>query len=126
MFSRLTDFSTNRSAIGALGFYISYFALTLIIGMIIGVGLSIFMPEYSMREGRVLATAFAMLICLALSLLILQGKKLNTSVPLIILALASTVFAGLGGAAFGLLIPTYLSVYNGTKKSTPKKKTKRK
>ena len=105
-----------------LGFYISYLAFILIVGIIIGVLLNTFLPEYTTRDGGVISKAFIMLSCLTLSLLILQSKNLNRSVPLLIFALFSTVPAGLGGPALGLLVPTFLTIYGGKEKATKKKR----
>lgn len=126
MFSGLTNFGQKRTVVGAVGFYIAWFVFILIVGTFIGLGLHISMPQYSANEGRIIATGFASLVSLALSLFIIQAKNLNTSIPLLLLSLCAAILAANGGALLGLLIPSFLSTLGGgTHKSHKKKSRKR-
>jgi hypothetical protein len=126
MFSHLTDFSRNRNAVGAVGFYIAYAAFVVVAGLLLSMLVSVFMPQYPFHELGVAAKGFAVLVCLTLSLLILQSKNLNTNVPLLLLSLCSAILAASTGVLFGLIIPAAFTLAKyPSARSTHKKKSRK-
>jgi hypothetical protein len=127
MFSHLTDFSRKRSAAGAIGFYIAYVVFTLAFNMVLAFLIQTYMPAYPVRERGFILMGVVVFVSLTLSLLIIQSKNLNTSIPLLMLSLCSAVLAANGGAVLGLIIPAALSALSGPSatRSAPKKKRRK-
>lgn len=111
MFNKLIDFSYERSLIEALGFYISYLILGLILVLVIGgaIGLSIGLKNTNDEWGYFMGRIIVIIFVLALSFLILYKKKLLSNLWLILLALSSIVLADFGGIWFGMIIPAFFT-----------------
>ncbi len=114
MFKKLTDLSFKRSWLQALGFYLAYFLLALIIGGIFGaIAGALFAKaetiqagfEAGQRGGVLVATLFPPIVCL----MILKSKKMLNNFWYILLALFSGVLGVLGGALLGLIPAAFLS-----------------
>tara|TARA_B100000085_G_scaffold241631_1_gene232528 strand:- start:208 stop:543 length:336 start_codon:yes stop_codon:yes gene_type:complete len=104
MFKDLFSFNKERQALEALGFYIVYF----IIGLILGVTSVYIFDANSYESGLVVGQVLAFFYCLFLGYLILsQKRQLNTAyLALLPLIAISAYFLG----ALGGLVPVaYLS-----------------
>jgi hypothetical protein len=128
MFSHLTDFGRKRSPLGGVGFYLAYLVFVVVVGMALGLAIHTLMPNYSTHESALAATGFTVLVSLTLSLLIVQSKNLNTSIPLLLLSLCAAILAANGGALLGLIIPAAFSMIGGpgAGRRSPKKKSRKK
>jgi len=109
MFTHLTNFAYKRTALQAVGFYIAYFLLLLLIAGATGGFLALVTgnvdQELSVRIG-VMISAIA---CAVLSLAIAQKKHTLhhfTTILAIILAIIGAMF---GGALVGLVFVAYLT-----------------
>ncbi len=108
MFQHLFQLEKKRTRKQAIGFYIAYFFLSIVFGML---GALIFVPfidagfESGLHIGEIMVTIF----CLVLSTGILFAKRLAGN-PLYWLAvLGIGVCATLGGAILGLIPIAYLT-----------------
>jgi hypothetical protein len=120
MFQSLTDFSYQRSALQAVGFYIVYLILTIILGAIAGVVFGISTSNLGSDIGQKVGMITAILVVLTLSFRIIQAKKLLNKYFYVGLAVLSAVVAFLGGGLLGLIITAYLTTL-----SAPKNKSKK-
>ena len=110
MFKNLTNVKYKRTAKEALGFYLAYFFLALLIGGLAGAlvgGLanqrSVF--DMSLRVGNVVAIIFSA----GISYYILKAKKLTNRYGFLVLAILAGILAGFGGALLGLIPAAYLT-----------------
>lgn len=109
MFKKLTDFSYKRTRKQAVGFYLGYLILIIIVGALVGGMVGLAFGDESFELGLRVGNFIAVLIVLGVSFAILNKKKLMNNFGLILLALASGLFAYLGGGLLGLLPAAYLS-----------------
>ena len=104
MFKDLFSFNKERQAIEALGFYIVYF----IIGLILGVTSVYIFDANSYESGLVVGQILAFFYCPFLGYLILsQKRQLNTAYTAILPIVA--ILAYFLGALGGLIPVAYLS-----------------
>lgn len=110
MFNKLFDFSYVRTSIQAIGFYIAYFLIIVVLAMVIGgiYGALSTSSENSFNIGIKIGAYVAIINVIILSFLILNSKKLFTPLNLI-LALVSVGLAYFGGALLGLIIVAYFT-----------------
>jgi hypothetical protein len=113
MFKNLTDFLYQRTGKEALGFYLAYFLLGIILGGIIGAMTVIFTGATSFEEafntGLRIGAMTSTVYCFIVSLLLLVQKKLYKNFGYMILVLITGILAALGGALLGLIIPAYFT-----------------
>lgn len=109
MFKELTNLSRKRSTKEALGFYLAYLLLTIIISMVLGATLGLANNQNTFEYGVRVGTATSVIVSIILSILQLKEKNLLTNFSLLIFALCSGIFAYLGGALLGMIIPSYFS-----------------
>jgi RsiW-degrading membrane proteinase PrsW (M82 family) len=115
MFRRLTDFSYKRTDKEALGFYLAYLLVIIIVSAILTSlfgGADTFYPNTRIRIGTSVAIACSLL----LSFFVLSHKKLNDSFGFILLSLLSGLIATFGGGLLGLIIPAVLTTKDKKKK----------
>ncbi len=115
MFKKLGKLDVKRNFLGAIGFYITYFMLGLLIAMICG---ALFANTES--AGFTVGQKCAIIYSLAVAFLILKAKKELNNTLLIMLALLSGVAAVYAGLLGGLIIPAYLTTLASPKKSKKK------
>lgn len=113
MFNNLVDFSYKRNWKEAVGFYLAYLVLGVILAAIAG-GLSSFFSEIGTFEqgynqGVKAGSVTGVIFCLLISIVLLKQKKLFINFGYIILALLGVILSLLGGLLFGLMIPAYLT-----------------
>jgi len=122
MFNKLTDFSYRRNWKEAVGFYIAYLLLMILVGSLLGgiIG-SLFLPaaadfsggfDFGVRVG----TVVAVLISLLLSFAILAKKHLLNNFGLILLAIVAGILAFFGGGLLGLIPIAYLTTRENNQK----------
>lgn len=113
MFKELTNFSHKRNWKEAVGFYLAYLLVGLILGAIGGglVGIQSDATTFnegfnaSLEIGAIIGTIYS----LAITFAILIKRKLYKNFGLIVLALLSGLLAVFGGLLFALLIPAFLT-----------------
>lgn len=116
MFTNLTNLSYQRNKKEALGFYITYLVITILLGTFISAVAGLIVGHSSFSLGIKIATLTALVVSMALSFLIIKRKKTTDNYGYIIIALLSGVLALLGGGILSLIPTTYLS----TRKSSAK------
>ena len=122
MFSDLFDFEKERSGLQALGFYIAFLLMFMIIGVIVTVtGLAFFRPESdeairtaALNIGKTVAFIGSNLICLAIG--VRKGYRFHY-LTLLMMFLSGTLAFLLG--ALGGLVPTALFTTFRKKTSVP-------
>lgn len=108
MFKKLTDFSYKRTKVQALGFYIAYFVLTVIVSGLVGGILGLVIPNPSFESGVRIGTFIAIIFSVGLSFFVLKKKRLQ-DFKLIVITILSGVLALFGGGLLGLIPAAYLS-----------------
>lgn len=113
MFKNLINFAYVRNTREAVGFYIAYLILTIVLAVAITMVLALVSDrtddyQFGIRAG----TLTAVIVVILLSFSILRSRKLMGNFIYIILALASGVLAFLGGGILGLIPVAYLSTKN--------------
>lgn len=105
MFKNLLSFETQRTALQALGFYIAYLIVTMLMGGIISGATGIATNNGSFEFGARIGAVLAIIICLTLSITVVAKKKqLKSFVYLLCIILSGGLALFLGG--IGGLIPT--------------------
>ena len=113
MFKNLTNFSYTRSWKEAIGFYLAYFLVGLILGgsggawSAIQSGATTFDEGFS--SGLNAGAAVSIVYSLAIAILLLIQKKLYKNFGYVILALLSGALAAFGGLLLGFIIPAFLT-----------------
>ena len=107
MFKHLTDFTHKRTPKEAIGFYLAYFLLNLIIGAALGIVLN-----QGFSNSSVAGTYGAVLTQLILGALILKSRKLFKSFLYIILVILALPLSYIGGGLLGLIPLAYLTTRN--------------
>ena len=110
MFKDLGNFGLVRSRSQAIGFYLAYLALLLVIAMIVGMAVGLTLPANSdfYNQGVGIGAVFSALACPFLSYMVLKKKNMLGSFSSFVYIVAA---AGLGLLAgiLGMIIPAYLT-----------------
>lgn len=111
MFKKLTDFSYKRNGKEAVGFYLAYLVVSILLAMIIKGLYDGPMHDWQrgFSEGISLTTLTEVLFSMGLFLIILKAKKMHKRYMYVILVLLSGVLATFGGSVLGLIFPTLLT-----------------
>lgn len=109
MFKNLTDFSYKRSKKEAVGFYLGYLVVIVLVAGLLGGVIGLAFGDKGVEAGLRFGNIIAIVVSLGLSFAILSKKKLMSNFGLILVALASGVFAFFGGGLLGLIPAAYLS-----------------
>ncbi len=115
MFKNLTNFSYDRNVKGAIGFYLAYLLLTIILGTLIATVLGLIFNRTSFGFGLRIGTFTAIVVSVGLSFMIIKRKNLTSNFVYILLALLSGLLALLGGGVLGLIPTAYLSTRSPVK-----------
>ncbi|MFA6259461.1 MAG: hypothetical protein WCX29_02525 [Candidatus Peribacteraceae bacterium] len=111
MFSHLMNLGFTRSPLQAIGFYITYFCIFLLLAAIVG-AMSVFtadaetLPQLASQLGIVTVTVATLILGSAIA----YQKHLLGSIPVILLILGSGALALFGGAIFGLVPIAFLTM----------------
>jgi hypothetical protein len=114
MFKHLTNFGYQRNKKEALGFYLAYLILFVLIGAIvsaiIGIATNTIPQGFSdtLTKGKEIGAAIVGLGSAALSIAILSVKK-ESRYGFVLLALLGGALCLLGGGIFGFIIPAYFT-----------------
>lgn len=115
VFNQLTNFGYIRSWKEAVGFYIAYLVLTMLISALIsGVAGNLLLPataDFSegFNLGLRIGPFVAAVVTLVLSFLILSKKRLMSNFGLILLAIVTGILGFWGGGLLGLIPTAYLT-----------------
>ena len=112
IFNNLTDFSYQKSTTEAIGFYIVYLLLIIVLGTLLALGLGSTLQNDTYDAygyGLVVGNIVAIVISLGISFLILKEKNLLGNFGFILIALLSGVLALFLGALGGLIPAAYLT-----------------
>jgi hypothetical protein len=114
MFNHLTDFGYPRNKKEALGFYLVYLVLFVLIGAviaaIIGVATHTVPKNFSdtFTKGEEVGAVIVGLGSAALSIAILSAKK-ESRYGFVLLALIGGMLCFFGGGLFGFIVPAYFT-----------------
>jgi hypothetical protein len=114
MFKHLTDFGYERNKKEALGFYLAYLILFVLIGAmvaaIVGVATNTIPKNFSdtFTKGEEVGAVVVALGSAALSIAILSAKK-ESRYWLVLLALIGGMLCLFGGGLFGFIVPAYFT-----------------
>lgn len=122
MFKKLTEFSYKRNWKEAIGFYLAYFLVGLILAGISGELSSIQSGATTFSEGfdagfRIGAIV-VIIYSLIISFVVLIQRKLYKNFGWVILALLSGLLAAFGGLLLGLAIPAFITTRGATTTET--------
>lgn len=110
MFKHLFDLGHPRTAVQAVGFYIAYLVLLVLVAALIGGIAGMLIPNLSsFAAGARVGAVVAIIACVIIALLILKRKKLLGNFGLILLAVLTGFLAMVGGGLLGLIVPAYLT-----------------
>ena len=111
MFSRLTEFKYKRSPAEAIGFYISYLFIIVILSILITGAIGLFVP-IDFSQGVNIGTLVASISVLYLSFSIAKAKCINKQFTIIIIIIIAPVIALFIGGLGGLIPVSYLTTLN--------------
>ena len=124
MFNNLTDFAFKRNWKEALGFYLAYLALALLIAIILGIPaiLSGLVDINNYAQLTKIAAYFSCIYCATISIFILTKKQLWNNLEYILLGLLG-ILLGVGtGVLLGMVVPAFLTTKgknSGQQKTSP-------
>jgi hypothetical protein len=109
MFKNLLNFSYKRSGVEAVGFYLAYFLLILLVAFLFGGLCGVIFPDHAAVIGYRIGVVLAVCLCLYLSFLILVKKSLLNHYGYLLLAILSGILAVFGGGILGLIPVAFLT-----------------
>ena len=119
MFRRLTDFGHQRTLVEAIGFYLVYFILGIVIAGLLGVVAAPLTGMPGFEGGMLVGTIFAIVACPVLSFAILYKKGLLRHVGYLLVALLSVAGAAVAGLLLGLVFVAFLSTRRAVSSPEP-------
>lgn len=109
MFKSLMDFGYKRTIKQAIGFYLAYFTLTVLISALVAGIVALIINSDSFGFGVRIGNIVAILMSVLLSLLVVNKKKLFNNFWYVVLIIISGLLAILLGALAGLIPAAYLT-----------------
>lgn len=109
MFKELTNFSYKRDKKEALGFYLAYLLLIIVLSALAGGIATLITNNYSFDFGFRVGNLTAVVIVIYLYYLLLRKKALVVTFFHLILAVVSGLLAYYGGGLLGLIPIAYLT-----------------
>lgn len=113
MFSNLTDLSFKRSALQAVGFYVAYLVLTVVLGALAGGVFSILTSDLTVAgsylSGVRIGAVLAVVVSTSLAFVVVSKKQRLSNFLYLILIVLSGILALLAGGLAGLIIPAFLT-----------------
>ena len=118
MFTHLTDFAYTRTTKQAIGFYLAYFLLFILMAFMAGAVLGIIIRDSAnaFEAGLTLGNILAVVASFGVSLLILKKKKLLSHFGFILLCVLSGILSVFIEALGGLIPAAYLTTRSTDKK----------
>jgi hypothetical protein len=116
MFRNLTDFKYKRSIWEAVGFYLAYFLLAMVVSVMISGILGPFSNSKPSEFGTAIGISIGAISSFLLSILIIREKKLWKNFLYLLLAFATGILSLYGGGLLGLIFPSYLSTIKAKEK----------
>jgi hypothetical protein len=113
MFRHLTDYGFQRTPLQAIGFYLTYFVLGVLVSAALGAvfatgsGTSGF--EEGVQVGLTVGSVFAVLFTAALSFVVLRAKGLLGHVGYLLVGLVGVAGAVVAGMLLGLVFAAFLT-----------------
>ncbi|MBU0978798.1 hypothetical protein KKF92_03170 [Patescibacteria group bacterium] len=112
MFKQLTDFGFQRNKKQALGFYLAYLLLIMLVG---GVVAGVLFPsdvstvEDGFAVGATIGAKVGPILVLAIAVLVLKGKNFFSKFNYIILSILAGLLSLFGGGLLGLIPIAYMT-----------------
>lgn len=113
MFRHLTDFGYRRGGLEAVGFYLAYLLLVILLSAVMGGVAGVASPSNGFEAGVRIGTVIAMIVSLSLSFAVLTRRGLSRHPGYLVLALASAAGAWFLGGLLGVLVPAFLTTRSG-------------
>lgn len=115
MFKNLTDFAYKRKVKEAIGFYLAYLFLIILLSGLFGGLMGLLTGQDNFEFGMRVGNIVAIVVVLGISVLILKKKNLLDNFGHIILILLSGLLAFFGGGLLGLIPVAFLTTKEGQK-----------
>ena len=109
MFRHLTDFGYSRPLAGAVGFYLFYFVVTVLVAAASGGLVGLWVKGAGFQTGAALGASISMAFSLALSYVILRAKGLLMHPGYVLVAILGGLGAVFEGGLLGMIAPAFLS-----------------
>jgi hypothetical protein len=123
MFRRLTDFGYQRSLVEAVGFYLVYLILGIVVAAMLGAVAGLLAGPISggssFEGGLLVGSIFAVVACPVMAFGILYKKGLLRHFGFILVALLSVAGAAAGGLILGLIFVAFLTSRRGISSPEP-------
>jgi hypothetical protein len=119
MFRRLTDFGHQRTLVEAIGFYLAYLVLGIIIAAGLGALAGLVTGNLGFEGGMTIGATFAIGICPVMAFIILGAKGLLSHLGYVAVAVLSVVGAAIGGLLLGLIFVAFLTTRPAVRRSEP-------
>ena len=123
MFKNLLSYETKRTALQALGFYLFYVLIAIlsifIVGVLIGIALSLANPEYAKlhgyKVGNMMGVVLAIISSPLLAFTIIRKKGQSKVTLNVVLTIISALVALLGGVILGFIPAAYFTTLDNKK-----------
>lgn len=112
MFKRLTDLGYRRSTVEAIGFYLAYLLLTMLVSGILSAVVGVYLGDKvadAYQLGVKIGNLTAIIVSMGITFLVLWKKRLLNNFGYILLALLAGVLAVFIGGLAGLMPVAYLT-----------------
>lgn len=109
MFKNLFDLGYVRTPVEAFGFYIVYLIFVVIGSGIVGGIVGAMFSHGAYQVGLGVGNAVAVVLCLAVSVMILRAKRLMGNPALLVVAVVSALAALYAGGLLGMIPAAYLT-----------------
>jgi len=112
MFNKLDNFSYQRSTKEAIGFYLAYLLLIILVSVGISIPASLFLTgseAEAYNAGILIGTITAISFSMGTAALFIKNKKLSKNIGLVLLVPLAGILALLAGGVGGLIPAAYLS-----------------
>ena len=122
MFRRLTDLGHQRTLVEAIGFYLVYLVLGIVVAAALGAvagPLAVVSGGSGFEGGMLVGTIFAVVACPALSFAILFKKGLLGHVGYVLVAVLSVAGAAVAGLILGLIFVAFLTTRPAVRRPEP-------
>jgi hypothetical protein len=120
MFNNLTNYGFERTGKQAIGFYLAYLFLGLILGFLTGALYALITGDGSFKGGVRAGQFMAIFYCLGLAITVAHFKGMLLSFKAILLVVTTGIIAVFIGALGGLIPVAYLSTASNSQNKTLK------